>query len=226
MNYKEDLRGKKFGFLTVIDFAYKDKKYNEYWLCKCNCGTKKVVRKSHLIDGDTKSCGCYASSRISRMNKINAKYGGLTKHRLYTIYNGIIGRCLKPKTNGYSRYGGKGLSICKEWLDDYMNFYNWAMANGYKDGLSIERIDNNTGYEPANCKWIEKHLQSRHMITNKVIKYKGKTHCMAEWAEILGINYNTLQSRLGKYGWSVKKAFTTPTKKINSEVIENDFKAG
>ncbi len=212
MNYKENLKGKKFDFLTVLDFAYKDKYYNEYWLCQCNCGTKKVIRKSHLLDGGTISCGCYVSNRITRANKINAKYGGLTKSRIYTIYQGMLSRCLKPSTNGYKRYGGKGLSVCKEWLESYLNFYHWAIANGYSDGLTLDRINNHIGYEPSNCRWVTKKEQARNMLTNKYITYQGETLCMKAWAERLNINYNTLQSRLGKYQWSVKRAFTTPTK--------------
>lgn len=207
----EDLKGKKFGFLTVIEFAYRDKKQT-YWLCKCNCGNTKVIRGSHLKDGNTISCGCYTKNRMAQMNKANAKHG-LSNTRLYRIYHGIIGRCLKPKTNGYKNYGNKGISVCNEWLKDFQNFYYWAINNGYKEGLTIERIDLNKGYEPDNCKWVTPKEQARHTSQNKMITYKGKTRCVAEWAEFLKINYNTLQSRLGKYGWSVKKSFTTPVSK-------------
>lgn len=149
---------------------------------------------------------------MAQMNKLNAKHG-LSNTRLYRIYHGIIGRCLKPKTNGYKNYGNKGISVCNEWLKDFQNFYYWAINNGYKEGLTIERIDLNKGYEPDNCKWVTPKEQARHTSQNKMITYKGKTRCVAEWAEFLKINYNTLQSRLGKYGWSVKKSFTTPVSK-------------
>lgn len=203
-----NLIGRKFGFLTVIDFAYRDSK-NTYWLCKCNCGNKKIVRGGHLKDGCTISCGCYTKNRIAQMNKQNAIHG-LSKTRLYSIYQGIINRCLKPKAKGYKNYGERGISVCNEWLEDFLNFYYWALANGYKDNLTIDRIDLNKDYEPSNCRWVTIKQQARNTRHNKVINYRGQSHCLAEWAEILDINYNTLQSRLGKYNWTIKKAFTTP----------------
>jgi len=211
MSKFKDLTGQKFHNLTVLSFAYRDKK-NTYWLCKCNCGNKKIIRGSHLTSGNTKSCGCLMKYNITRRNKENAIHGK-SNTRLYTIYAGMKARCLKPNTNSYENYGEKGITICNEWLNDFMCFYNWAINNGYKENLSLERIDNNQGYEPSNCKWIEKKLQSRNIKSNKMISFRGKTLCMAEWAEQLGINYNTLNSRLGKYNWSIKKALTTPTKK-------------
>lgn len=208
----EDLTGQKFNNLKVIAYAYTNSHGETYWLCKCNCGNTKVVRRSHLINGTTKSCGCLMRYKLARRNKANAKYGGCSKTRIYSIWQGMKNRCLNVKTNGYKNYGGKGISICKEWLDDYMNFYDWAMNNGYNDNLILARIDINQDYFPENCKWLTAKEQARRTNKAEKIKFRGVTLGLAEWAEKLKINKNTLQSRLRKYNWSIKKALTTPTK--------------
>lgn len=208
----ENLTGKKFARLTVLSFHHKDKKYNTYWLCQCECGNIRVVRATHLKNGEIKSCGCYIKELVTKRNKENTRYDGLSNHRLYSIWKLMIGRCYNPKINGYNNYGGRGIIICQNWLENYLNFYNWAISNGYKNGLSIERIDVNGNYEPNNCKWITLKQQYYNKRNNFIITYKNKTHCLAEWAEILGINKNTLRSRLTKYGWSVEKAFETLVK--------------
>ena len=109
-------------------------------------------------------------------------------------------RCYNIKKIAYKNYGGRGIKICDEWLQDFMNFYNWAMANGYKDTLTIERIDNDGNYEPPNCKWIPKSEQSNNRRNTHKLEYNGETHTITEWATIFGLNRDTLYNRFKRKG--------------------------
>jgi hypothetical protein len=119
----------------------------------------------------------------------------------------MIQRCTNPKQNNFKRYGGKGVKVCAEWLDNFLNFYYWSIANGYQNNLTIDRINVNGNYEPSNCRWVNLIQQARNKKTNKFITYKGKTHCLAEWAEIYKMPYRLLYDRLYD-GWDFEKAIT------------------
>ena len=152
---------------------------------------------------------------------MGAKYNklhGLSRTRLYRIYNNMKSRCYKPYAKEYEVYSGNGRSICLEWLDEksgFVNFYNWAMANGYRDDLTLERIDNNKGYSPDNCKWATLKEQQNNKSNNRIITYNGEAHNIAEWVEIIGIPRNTLVKRLNS-GWEIEDALTKPVDKSYS----------
>lgn len=135
---------------------------------------------------------------------------GLYKSRLYGIWSNMKTRCFTKSYKLYPDYGGRGITVCDEWKNSFMNFYNWAMSNGYSDDLSIDRIDNNKGYYPDNCRWADKSTQSKNRRSTKNITYKGITKCLSEWSKELGIDRRTLNTRIYKYGWSIEKAFNTP----------------
>jgi hypothetical protein len=139
---------------------------------------------------------------------------GLSSHRLNKIWRMMRQRCNNPKDNAFKNYGGKGVTICKEW-NTFINFYNWAMSNGYQEGLTIDRKDSNGNYEPSNCEWVTRaencrRAQKGHSRGNKFIEYRGRSLPLMKWSEELGIKYMTLYQRLKKM--SVEEAFTKEVK--------------
>lgn len=115
--------------------------------------------------------------------------------RLIRILNSMKKRCYRKAHINYNNYGGRGITICDEWLDKTTNFYDWAMSNGYSDDLSIERINSEGNYEPNNCRWASKKEQARNIKTNHQITFNNETHCIAEWAEILNVHYDVVRRR-------------------------------
>ena len=125
-------------------------------------------------------------------------------------------RCLNKNDARYKDYGGRGITVCKEWLE-FLTFYNWASSAGYADGLSIDRIDNNKGYSPENCRWVTMSYQALNKRTNRNISFNGETKTIKEWSDIFGINYTTLKVRLDR-GWDIEDALTRNVKKRNLHV--------
>lgn len=160
--------GKKFGRLEVVSFVEKRGKH-KYWKCRCECGNFKVVSASNLVTGNTRSCGCmrkenWIKIQSEKRGAKNPNYRhGLSRSRLYVIWSGMKQRCQNPKATEYSCYGGRGISVCREWLNDFKVFYMWAINNGCSDNLTIDRIDVNGNYEPDNCRWIPQEEQYKNM---------------------------------------------------------------
>ena len=195
--------GKHFGKLTVIQFVGRNKDYRDMWECQCVCGNKTVTDGKSLRNGNTKSCGCMKRTEAARKN---TKHGS-SKTRLYHIWTGIKRRCLNPNDPKYKNYGHRGITICREWRENFVGFQEWAISHGYTDSMSIERIDVNKGYEPANCTWIPPSKQALNKTTTKRIEFNGETKSMSEWAKELGLNYGTLKSRID-HGWDPERALT------------------
>lgn len=198
--------GNIFGRLTVLSLHHIKKYTNpsginkniEYYLCKCECGGKIITSKDHLKRGSTKSCGCLSKEVHTKHN--------IRHTRIYGIWCHIKDRCLNKKYPSYNNYGGRGIKICDEWKESPVCFYNWAINNGYRNNLSIERIDNNGNYEPNNCRWATKQEQNKNQRRTRFITYKGKKQCLTDWANEFGINKQTLRYRLNR-GWKIEKAF-------------------
>lgn len=203
-----DLTGQKFGRLKVIGRA-KNKGKRVCWKCQCNCGRIAIVTGHELKAGDTKSCGCLRKETTSALNKIHGDY----ETRLYRIWAGIKTRIFNENSKDFTGYGAKGINLCDEWANSFEEFKNWAMSNGYADNLTIDRIDNDKGYSPDNCRWIKNSEQSANRKSNHYITYNGQTKTISEWAKILNIERAALSRRLNKLGWSVEKALTTPPHK-------------
>lgn len=201
-----DLTGCNFGRLKVIrrggDYIYPNGRRRPRWECLCSCGNTTVVSANNLIKGVTTSCGCFQKENMSKLKR---KHGGYAdREPLFSIWCGVRKRCLSPKASNYSNYGGRGISICKEWKDNYDSFRIWSIKNGYRQGLSLDRIDNNSGYSPENCRWTTPIVQQNNRRSNINIAYNGETHTLKEWSRIIGISYSTLYQRY-KYGWNIKR---------------------
>lgn len=190
MKKRSDLIGKKFGRLTVVDFSHTNKHKQSMWKCKCECGKEIIATGIHLSNGHTKSCGCLKKDVLQ-----SRKTHGMRNTRLYRIWLGMKSRCTIKTTTSFRHYGGRGITICDEWMNDFQSFYDWAMANGYSENLTIDRIDPNGNYEPSNCRWVTTKVQANNKRTNAKILFNGETKTIKEVSEISGINYQTLFSR-------------------------------
>lgn len=183
--------GEKYGNLTLIE---KVRIRNHTWLVfMCDCGNTIKIRDDKLIKRKDKSCGCVRK----------------TRRRLKNIYYGIISRTTNPKISCYKNYGGRGIKVCEDWIHNFNSFYNWAIKNGYRDDLTIDRIDNDGNYCPENCRWITHKEQQRNKRNNKIVSFNGETRCLTEWAELLGTTYQNLSTRI-RLGYTVEQALLFP----------------
>lgn len=198
-----DLTGQQFGRLLVLGYAGSNKQGAATWRCKCECGNVKVVTGSELRRGKTQSCGCY---RLERQTAAITKYG-YSNSRIARIYRTMISRCANSNNKSYGNYGGRNIVVCEEWANDINAFAKWAYANGYADGLTIDRIDNNKGYNPDNCRWVTMKIQQNNRRNNVLLTYNGQTHTISEWAKIMCIDYSVIKARI-RDGWPVEKALT------------------
>lgn len=213
----KNLIGQRFGRLVVIkhEGSYISPKNSKStkWLCKCDCGKEIVAIGKNLRKGKTKSCGCLWHE-LSKMGSFGKKHS-LSKTRLYRTWNAIKRRCNEKRYRAYMQYGGRGIKICDEWLQDFMNFYNWAMANGYREDLTIDRINVNGNYEPNNCRWITIQEQANNRRTNIQIQYKGQKKTLKEWCKILNLKYPTILYRIRKAHYTIEQAFEGMDKQTN-----------
>ena len=163
MSKINDLTGQKFGRLKVVEHYGSNKNGRALWLCHCDCGNKKVVVGNSLINKVTTSCGCYNKEHSKHIHtKHNMSYS-----KLYKVWQGMKTRCYNKNFMYYCNYGARGITICNEWLNDFKSFYDWAINSGYKEGLTIDRINNDGNYEPSNCRWITRAEQNRNQRKTK-----------------------------------------------------------
>lgn len=204
-----NLSGMRFGRLSVITRAGSNRQNRALWLCRCDCGKETTVPSSCLTSGKSKSCGCLRSENTIKMNTTVKKISGTapSRSRLYREWQGIRYRCENESRVGFHNYGGRGISVCDEWRRSFDAFRNWALANGYRDDLTIDRKDNDGPYCPENCRWVNRKAQAQNRRTCILISFNGGTHTISEWSEITGVKRSTLDYRI-KAGWPLDKAFT------------------
>lgn len=200
---RENLTGKRFGRLTVIEFSHKENN-KIFWKCKCDCGNETIVRADGLKTGHAKSCGCYNKERVSETK--GALQHGLTDTKIYGTWFNIKARCYNPSCEQYRNYGGRGIKMCDEWLEDVSEFAKWSYENGYNENLTIDRIDVNKDYEPSNCRWTTWKEQANNKRNNRYIEYNGEVKTLKEWCELYDLKYNTVKRRIYR-GWEIEEAF-------------------
>ena len=203
-----DLTGQRFGRLYVESFAeYRRSKSGHkdaYWNCVCDCGTHKVMSSGRLKAG-TQSCGCYRKeANHNRLFIGGRKLGG--------VYRMMKARCYDKDNPFYHNYGGRGISMCGEWLGDNgrKNFRLWALSSGYAEGVTLERIDNDKGYSPDNCTWVTRKEQSNNKRNNIVVEWDGEKKTLTQWCEKYGVPYSRVRVRYVNMGWSFEDAMFTP----------------
>lgn len=201
-----NLAGFKVGRLTVQYRAENTPQGKARWHCVCECGNEVDIISSRLKAGRTLSCGCLQKEAARRTLYIHGETGS----RLHNIWKDMIRRCEQKSRPSFDYYGGRGITICPEWRNDFSCFKKWADENGYSDELSIDRIDNDKGYCPENCRWATPVEQSRNRRGRVMVDYDGRRMCLSAWCEELGLSYNVMRDRIVHGNWSPEKAFNTP----------------
>lgn len=213
-----DLMGQTFGRLTVVERAENNKQGKARWRCVCECGGTKTVVGTDLTWGKTRSCGCLQKQTVAKLGKMSSTHNE-TKTRLYILWGAMKERCYTPSCTAYRTYGAKGIRVCKEWLESYEAFRNWALSHGYTDNLTLDRIDFNGDYCPENCRWVTMKEQQNNKRSNRFIEYQGLSLTTAQWAEKFGMTRGCLFRRLER-GLPIEKALTDPVcNNKNSEKV-------
>lgn len=207
----ENFIGRRYGKLVVMEVI--ETQFGVFAKCNCDCGGVTAVLLDLLITGKYKSCGCKKSNSFVSCNIVQ----GMSHTRIYRCWASMIYRCENPKNKNYHQYGGKGIKICDEW-HDFLSFMVWADKNGYKDNLTIDRIDHFGNYEPNNCRWITITDQQQNKSTTHYLTYNGETHSIGDWARKTGIDAKLILSRIVR-GRTVEQALTDQVKP-SSHIIE------
>lgn len=198
---KRDLTGKKFGRLTVIRELPERKHHSVLWLCRCECGNEVKVKSSNLNSGRSQSCGCLRVEHSIKAHQTHKK----SDTKLFAVWCSMRFRCNNPNDKSYHNYGARGIRVCDEWTNSFSSFYNWALSNGYNDGLTIDRINNDGNYEPSNCRWVSRKVQGNNSRKNRLITIDNETKTLSQWCEQLGLKYQTIEMRLYR-GWDERRA--------------------
>jgi hypothetical protein len=200
---KEDLTAKRYNRWTVLGFSHTDKHRTQFWNCICECGKQKVVNAAHIKTGRSRSCGCLQKETISKLKK-HGQYGT----KLYGVWAGMKQRCQNPKAHEYENYGGRGITVCTNW-QTAKPFLDWALANGYREGLQLDRINTDKGYSPENCRFVTPAENECNRKNNVFLTVGNETKTISEWSRIVGCKKDLIYSRI-KLGWDAKKAIFKP----------------
>lgn len=195
-----DRSGKRYGRLVALEPSevrrYKSGHTEVIWRCQCDCGNETNVSSGRLASGMTRSCGCLRKDTNVERNTTHA----MSRTKLYRVWGSIKDRCYRQSCAGYKNYGARGIEMDIGWKNDFTTFHDWAMANGYADGLTIERKDVNGNYEPSNCEFIPKSLQSKNRRNCHYISYNGETKTLSEWSRQYHIDRECLRNKEKQLG--------------------------
>lgn len=210
MSKRLDITGERYGLLTAVKFLFVINE-RSHWLFICDCGTflsrEAVSVRSVHKKGSLVNCGCETKKIRSKQGVLNRTHG-LSKHKLYDVHRQMLRRCYDQNSKDYPLYGGRGIIVFDDW-HNLETFINWAEGSGYREGLTIERVDVNDGYFPHNCTWIANELQAHNTRRLHRLTVNGESRFIAEWARVSGVPRNTIHSRL-RYGWTPEEAVTVP----------------
>lgn len=209
----KDITGQRFGRLVVTGYADKG-----HYNCLCDCGEVRRVLRQNLVSGRQMSCGCYAKDR----KKERMLTHGMTNTPLYNVWNSMRNRCNNQNVDCYASYGGRGLTVCAEWQNDFQAFYDWAIKNGWKQGLQIDRISNEDGYNPQNCRIVTQAENENNRRDNRIIEYKGKKYTVTQLANEFGFDRRLIYNRIFRLGWSVEDAIKIKPEKGNNQNLRKE----
>lgn len=203
MRFKRiDLTGQTFGLLTVLRPDGRINGGGWKWLCLCQCGSEKSILSNNLRKGATRSCGCGIGRAANKRHTTH----GMSRTPLYTRWRSMLDRCTNKNHRHYGNYGGRGITVCDRWLK--FESFRDDMANTFSPYLELDRIDVNGPYRPDNCRWVNKHIQSRNKRNNVILDFAGRKMTMTDWGVLLGIKPNTIVTRLRR-GWPVERSLTS-----------------
>jgi hypothetical protein len=191
----QDLTDKQFGRWTVLSYAGKTPKGVALWLCRCQCGTERVVRGGNLRSGMSTSCWCSKDTH------------GMSDTPVYKAWTQMKQRCYNANDPQYHNYGARGITVCDRWRLDFAQFLT-DMGERPK-GMTLDRIDNNGPYAPDNCRWATDVEQCNNTRVNHVLAWNGRTQTIAQWAKVTGLSYNVIRYRI-LHGWTIEHALTHP----------------
>lgn len=210
MTKQKNLIGKRFGKLTVIA---KGEPINQHgtnlstWICQCDCGVIKTIRQHNLLAGGSKSCGCGQMGGKYHIHNLHNS----SKTRLYGIWQGIKQRCFNPKNKNYHNYGGRGITICEQWKDNFVCFQQWALSSGYEDNLTIDRIEVNGNYEPNNCRWLTRGEQQNNKRDTHRFNINGEILTIRDVSERYNIDLELIRHRISA-GYTIEEILANETK--------------
>ena len=198
-------KGQKFGKWTIIEEISPkiiSNKPRRMFKCVCECGNIKEVQLTCLLNKHSTSCGCMQKERAAQSQ---LKHGLADKHPLYLTWKNMKKRCNNPKASEYTNYGGRGIKVCNEWSKSFKAFYDWAISNGWKKSLSIDRINVNEGYCPENCRWSTNNIQMNNTTRNHYIIHNNVKYTLSTLSEFLNIPYNIVRYRISTCKWTVEQ---------------------
>lgn len=194
----DDLTHKRFGQLVVLSQAGRNKYGHLVWLCQCDCGNRKIVDGQHLRHGNTRSCGCMESLNRKNFGTRSIRTHEASETPLYKAWMRMKVRCNNQNSDHWNDYGGRGISVCAEWNHSFEAFQKWALENGWRQDLTLDRIDVNGNYEPSNCRWITNAEQQCNKRNNRWYTFNGKTQLIPAWAKEFGVTDSMIRSRIQK----------------------------